>query len=234
MRSDYSLSIFNRTLDVNLKPVEKTYTINEENGNLTIELNPRKPASILFGLAALAVFYAFTAFLYIYLLHGSPPSMSDIGSWLIPLIILLVYTGFYLLISRAFIRRLSQYEIVTVTGKTLTITDKSILSKEIKRFDLAHVREIYFAGTENFTKHPLDGNYSDIGFRGMEGVVQYQIQGGTIELLYIGQQIRFGRNIPSWDVEDVIKAIEKFTGRSFNPEKTVVKEPEVKKYRGGM
>jgi hypothetical protein len=121
-----------------------------------------------------------------------------------------------------------------VDPQNFTLLNESLWGKQSKKFLLEHVNEIFFVGAENYTQHPLDGNFVDIaGTRSMESLVRYQITDGNIMLIYGKRQIRFGKNIPSWDTEEIVAAIEKYTGRNFTPKPKMDTYVERPKYRGG-
>ena len=142
---------------------------------------------------------------------------------------------FNLLLARSLIRRITHQEIITVDATSLSLTDKHLFGKKKRSFKLEHIGQISTAGVENFTPHPLEGNYADIGFRGREGMVRYLITDGNIVMSYGKRSIQFGKNVPSWDVEEIIEAIERYTGRNFSPKikpETEIVRPT--KYRGQM
>lgn len=58
--------------------------------------------------------------------------------------------------------------------------------------------------------------YPYAGWGVSEKEVQYVIDDGTIELFYNGATRRFGKNIASWDAEEIISRIERFTEHTFN------------------
>lgn len=192
--------------------MKKTYSIEERNSILSIRLNPRQPVAVVIGFAAAAIIAVFFVFCIFTILSSSRNIFDNIGS-VAAMVVLLLLGGLCLLASRAFIRRLTQEEILSIDPNTLTLTDKYLLGAKSKKFAMEHVKEIFFAGAENFTSHPLDGNYADIGFRGREAMVQYAIADGNIMLVYGKRNIRFGRNVPSWDAEEIVAAIEKYCGR---------------------
>jgi hypothetical protein len=212
--------------------MKKSFSIQEDN-NLTVRLSPGKPVVITIGLTVIAGFYVFIASMLFAIPDWSRISSPDFG-FVLGGTALLLYSMLYFLVARAFIRRLTRQEIIKVNATSLIITDKYMFGESSKSYDLQHVSRIFFAGTENFTKHPLDGNHADIGFRGMEGMVQYQITDGNIMVLYGKRQIRFGRNIPSWDAEEIIDAISKYTGKDFTPRIEAETNTPSSKYRGEM
>jgi hypothetical protein len=213
--------------------MEKSFIIKTEDNILSIELNPRKPIIVTIGMTVLVVLYVFIAITISLIPDRSRLSSPDFG-YVLGLAGLFIYSALYFLVARAFIRRLTQQEIITVNHSQLIITDRYLLGKTVRKYDLQHVTEIFFAGRENFTKHPLEGNYADIGFRGMEGVVQYQITDGNMLMTYGKRQIRFGRNIPSWDAEEIVEIIMKYTGKSLTPKYEPEASSVSSRYRGEM
>jgi hypothetical protein len=198
----------------NYGTVTKTFDIDRSGGILTVRFNMQMGPAIVLGLIFLASFYLLFAFVFLLLLFNVVSPYRNYGVVLaVPAIIF--YSVLYFMVSRGFVRRLTRREIIEVTPSAIILTERYFMGEKKRTFDLEHIPAIFFAGTEDFTRHPLDGNYADIGFRGMEALVQYQITDGTMIMQYGKRYIRFGRNIPSWDAEEIIAAIEQFTGRSL-------------------
>ena len=200
-----------------------------------MNLNPRQPLAIKFGLGVYALIYICVGFLLLSMIIGSDTSRSANVIWLIAITFLLLYTLFCFLLARSFIRKLTQEETICVNATHITIIDKSLFGKKERRFDLKFVKQISVAQAEDFTPHPMEDNNAAINFAVNERLIRYQISDGNMMIAAGKIQHRFGKNIPSWDAEEMILEIERYTGRSFTPVHTIA-EPVIdqKKYRGEM
>ena len=216
--------------------MEKSYTIRREGQQLLIDIRARKRFIIVMGLSVFALVY-FLAASVMFVMLSAAMANADMTQYFAYIALGggLIYTFLYVMLARSFIRRLTQHELITVSPTTLSLTDEYIFGRSKRSYKLEHIKTIFFAGAENFTAHPLDGNYGDLGFRGMEALVQYQISDGSMMMMYGSRQIRFGRNVPSWDAEEIVQAIGEHIGRSLIPKANIETEVEPpKKYRGGM
>ncbi|MES2653991.1 MAG: hypothetical protein V4620_00270 [Bacteroidota bacterium] len=140
--------------------------------------------------------------------------MSDLGLILVGFFAILAV---YILIGRTYFNNTFYKEIIEVTKDDILVIDQYPFSKKIKTFPIAEISHIGFVGQRKYTQHPLDGNAIDFnGFATMEKEMQYLIKDGTIEIFYNGAGRRFGKNLPSWDAEEIIKRITAFTGNNLN------------------
>lgn len=116
---------------------------------------------------------------------------------------------FLYIVAKKYIASAFYSEYVIVNNKTLKVVYKSLGKYQESEFELEKIMHIKYIGEENFTKHPLDNETMDyIGFGVAEKEMQYIISEGTIEIKTDETQLRFGKNIPSWEAERVIQAIE--------------------------
>jgi hypothetical protein len=143
----------------------------------------------------------------------------------IPLLSLLVISGavFFSFISKKYFERIFSSEKIIVTYSTLTVIHKT-LSKEIKNeFPLRDVLYLGFAGNTLYTENNMGNSVIDFtGLATVEKEVQFLIDEGTIELETEHQVFRFGKNMASWDTEELIKKIEDHLGRKFINKYTAV------------
>ena len=123
----------------------------------------------------------------------------------------------YFLVGRTYFNNTFYKEIIEITKKDITVIDQYPFSKKLKTFPIADISHIGFVGQRKYTPHPLDGNTMDFnGFATMEKEMQYLIKDGTIEIFYNGAGRRFGKNLPSWDAEEIIEKITAFTGNNLS------------------
>lgn len=117
-----------------------------------------------------------------------------------------------LLISKNYLNNLTHQEEIIVDDDFLKIKinnkEYSFLLKDIKRFE--HV------GSIQYTDHPMNNEIVDFtGLNTTERELQYLIDDGTIEIETEDEKFRFGKNMTSWDTEELILKIEQYTGLSF-------------------
>ena len=93
------------------------------------------------------------------------------------------------------------------------------------------LNEILYFGfaDQQYTKHTMDNPIIDFtGLATQERELQYVIDEGNIKIETTDRTIKFGKNMPSWDVEDVVEEVEAFTGIKFKtPIPQRFKEDEV-------
>ncbi len=106
-------------------------------------------------------------------------------------------------------------EQLLVTRGSLTVIHSSLGNSRKQVFELHDILFLGFAN-QQYTPHPLDNPVMDvIGVATQEKEMQYVIDEGNIKLETKNKSIKFGKNMPSWDVEEVIEKVENFTGRKF-------------------
>lgn len=130
---------------------------------------------------------------------------------------------FYNILSAAFFS-----ETITVTKQDITILHKSLGT--VKK-TVVKLNEILYFGfaDQQYTKHTMDNPIIDFtGLATQERELQYVIDEGNIKIETASKTIKFGKNMPSWDVEDVVEEVEAFTGMKFKtPIPQRFKEDEV-------
>ncbi len=82
-------------------------------------------------------------------------------------------------------------------------------------FDLNQIKCFGFS-EQQYTKHPMDNPIVDFtGLGTQEKELQYIIDEGNILIETDSKNIKFGKHVPSWEVEVLLEKIESFTGRKF-------------------
>lgn len=107
-------------------------------------------------------------------------------------------------------------EIVEVTKTTLSIRLKSLLRNRIKTYLISDIAYFKCVVENAFTKNSLHvGSFDYIGVQTGERQLQEVIKDGTLEFFYQGARVRFGIDILSWEAEEIIFRIGKFTGNNL-------------------
>lgn len=103
-----------------------------------------------------------------------------------------------------------------VTKENITLVRKSLSQTKEYVFKINAIKYFGFAN-QQYTKHPMDNPVIDFtGLAAQEKELQYIIDEGNIKIETDTKNIKFGKNIPSWEVEEIIEEIELFTGRKFS------------------
>ena len=106
-------------------------------------------------------------------------------------------------------------ETLIVTKQSIAIIHKNLANT---KESVVNFNEIHYFGFANqqYTKHTMDNPTLDVtGLAQRESELQYIIDEGNIKIETSSKAIKFGKNMPSWDVEEVIEEIEEFTGLKF-------------------
>jgi len=198
--------------------MKETIQCNESEGKLTIEILPSMKTIVRLGLVFKGIFIiGCSIFTTIIILT----TISDIT---IASLMLIAMCIIYFIAGKKYLNRVFYKEIVEVDKNNLTIIDKYLTSKETISFPITEISSIGFVGQHNYTRHPLDNDTMDFtGFGVAEREVQFLIEDGTIEIYCNGVTRRFGKNIASWDAEEIVNNIKRFAGNRLTVENTMKK-----------
>jgi hypothetical protein len=122
----------------------------------------------------------------------------------------ILFLIFYKLLSTAFIT-----EYLVVTEDSITVVCQKIGNKDEYTVMLNDIVNFGFAGLD-YTRHPFANTIVDFtGLATQERELQYVIDEGKIQMTTSNDVFRFGKNMPSWEVEEVLEKVEAFTGTKF-------------------
>ncbi len=184
---------------------------------MRITLRPNRSWAIKFGLGMYALINLAVCVMIVNMIRMGDPSYSGMTVFLIVLLVLMGFAAVQFMIARSFIKKLTEQEILVITERDITITLTSIFGSKDKVFPLDKVKEIGVADDENFTPHPLEDNNAAIQLMVNERLIRYQITDGNMYISDGKARVRFGKEIPSWDAEEIVEKIEQYTGRTFLP-----------------
>jgi len=115
-------------------------------------------------------------------------------------------SGYFLMI---FIKRVFQSEIIEVNDDQLMISKKLLFNTNKMSFQKNEIKDLRFAGTENFTNHTLSAQGFDyLGFQAEERQIQNLIKDGKITFFSKGGIFRFGKDLDADQGEEIIEKIE--------------------------
>ncbi|HWB62497.1 MAG TPA: hypothetical protein VG603_03230 [Chitinophagales bacterium] len=147
-----------------------------------------------------------------------------LGAWLaisysVGATVLACVVGFlYLLAGKSYLQGINRREIVKVTRQNILVIETNAIAERRREFPLNQIKQLYIAGNQEFTSHPMapgSTNFDVFGLETTDKQIQYLIADGTIALVCNGKVERFGKRIGSWDGEEIIARIEAFTGRKW-------------------
>ena len=177
--------------------------------SINIELNSGSKSILKIGFLIRACFILFfvigTALFGLYIFK-----VSIIIAIVCLIITFIMFRIFFKMLNAAFYK-----EYLIVTKESITVVLKNLSSTKKNVFKLNTINYFGFAN-QYYTKHPLDNQIIDFtGLAAREKELQYVIDDGNIKIETGTKSIKFGKNMPSWDVEELVEKIELFTGRKF-------------------
>jgi hypothetical protein len=123
---------------------------------------------------------------------------------------IVLFIVFFKLLNAAFFK-----EHLMVSNESITVIRKYLSNIEKHVFNLSEITYLGFS-EQQYTKHTMDNPIVDFtGLATQEKELQYVIDEGNILLVTNTSSVKFGKNMPSWDIEEVIEKIETFTSRKF-------------------
>lgn len=188
------------------------FTITQTDEKLKIEIRPPMKFSVKLMLVMEGIGYTLGAFL----LAAFSLQVSDDG------LLEALYIGaigmLYLFVSRKYINRVFSREVVEITHTQLSLLETNFSgSKQLATYPLNDSLSIRYAGQREYTPHPMHSQTLDItGLSMTEKEVQYLIEDGTLEVDDGTKTFRFGKNLASWDAEELITLLETFSGKDLH------------------
>jgi hypothetical protein len=147
-------------------------------------------------------------------------------SWLAVVILLVIGIVLFRIAYKMLGSAFSKESILLSPGR-ITIVQVSAGVATQQEFKLDDIIYLGYAN-QQYTSHQMDNPVVDFTGLGVgERELQYVIDEGNILLQTRDKVIKFGKNMPSWDVEEVITQIEAITGRKFDQPKNKVSEDEI-------
>lgn len=161
--------------------------------------------------------FAFTGFLLLVGVLGFCFIIfSIISDITVKAVVVIVACILFFYVARKYFQNVFYKEQISIDGDKLIITYKSWSFEKVYEFNLADIKYFGFVGMREYTEHPM--NSSTVDFTGLgtgERELQFLIDDGTIEIETEDEVLRFGKNISSWNAEEVIEKIETHLGRKF-------------------
>ena len=124
------------------------------------------------------------------------------------ILLLVVVVGAYIIAGFRFAARVSHTETLLVTANTIELTEKGWFHKRKKRFNIAKISGLRFVEKPALTAHPLSGlTFDYLGFQTTQQVINEMYGDNRIAFEYNGTTISFGKDLYSWDYEQLFLTI---------------------------
>lgn len=123
----------------------------------------------------------------------------------------------FIFIAKKFLEQVFFSEYIILNANHISIFYKTFLQEKQQNFKVDEVIYFGFAGRQEYTQHPMHNDFVDVtGLEATEKELQYVIDIGTLEITSLNSKYRFGKNIASWEAEEIIEKVENFYQRKFN------------------
>jgi hypothetical protein len=182
----------------------------ENKHQLQIDLKPNVKSIVKFG-------FVFQGVLIII----SIPLLLVLGLQIkndLPLLSLLPFAGalVFLYAGKKYLENVYYKESIRVSPTDLTVVIKKLGQSTQHSFSIKDITSFGYAGEEVFTKHPMHNDVIDFtGLATTERELQFLIAEGTLEIETAEQRFRFGKNMASWEAEEVIAQAERYLDSKF-------------------
>jgi hypothetical protein len=169
------------------------------NGTLFILEKPFETRSKwLFALYSI-VFFALLSWYF-----GEIFSKVDLTS----ILLLATVVTAYLIAGFRFASKASRTETLLVTSNTIELAAKGWFNEKKKKYDIAKISALRFVEKPILTAHPLAGlSFDYLGFQTTQQVINEMYGDNRIAFDYNGTTISFGKNLYSWDYDDLFLTI---------------------------
>jgi hypothetical protein len=117
-------------------------------------------------------------------------------------------TILYFAIANRFLSNVYFKEFIDIDEEndTLSVIKKTLFSEKRKNVMLSSVRAIKFVGRIKYTNHTMNNDIVDFtGLNTRERELQYLIDEGTIQIETDDELFRFGKNMSSWNADELYK-----------------------------
>jgi len=187
-----------------IRLVDSKIKYTDERNGLKIEIFPKLKKIIIFGYSFFYIlpFLIFTI-IFVYFLLDDRTRKNE-------LFLICIVLG-CLTIAFIFLRRIFEKEVIIITNEELIIKKVMLFTLSKKKYSLKYVRNLAFAGREEFTNHYLDVKGFDyLGIGTGEKEVHFMIEDGNIQFEYLGTKVRFGKDIYFNEIDELIMKLRKY------------------------
>lgn len=124
---------------------------------------------------------------------------------------------FFYFVARKYFDNVFLKEQISIDGNSLIVLITKGGNEKKYVFELDDIKYLGHVGGVEYTEHPMNNRIVDFtGLGTTERELQYLIDDGTIEITTEEESLRFGKNMTSWETDDVIEQLEAITKRKFS------------------
>lgn len=122
----------------------------------------------------------------------------------------------YILAAHRFLARIFFSEQLLLDINNITIIRKTLLSRQVNRYNWRHIGELHYEGKAAKTDHPLKGKCFDyFGFETQEHLIQSLHHKGNLYFDTPLGRVYFAPGVYSWDAEKLVQMMKLYTGASL-------------------
>jgi hypothetical protein len=152
----------------------------------------------------LFAFYSIAFFALLSWYFGEIFGRADLTS----ILLLATVVVAYMTAGYRFAAKASRMETLLVTPNSIELTEKAWFHKKRKKFDISKISGLRFVEKPVLTAHPLAGvTFDYLGFQTTQQVINEMYGDNRIAFEYNGQTVSFGKNLYSWDYDDLFITI---------------------------
>lgn len=136
------------------------------------------------------------------------------------LVALICFAAFvlFVILAKKFLEQVFYHEYLLLMSNGITLYYKTFLQEKETFFEKENIKQFGFAGQVPYTHNAMHNPVFDItGLEASEKEMQYVIDKGTLEIETNDLKHRFGKNMASWDAEEIIAQVEQYYGAAFKP-----------------
>lgn len=123
----------------------------------------------------------------------------------------------YLLAAYRFLSRMLFDEKILLDDHSLTVIHRTPFFLQTNSYLWSDIGPLHYTGKSAKTDHPLKGKcYDYLGFETQEHLIQNLHHDGNLSFTYKGMPVRFGKNVFSWDAEEIVRMMKLFKGENLN------------------
>ena len=127
----------------------------------------------------------------------------------------LAIIGFLIAFYR-FISKATEVEKLFVKDGKLEIIIASIFKFRSGAFKFEEISDFRFNERQKYEPHPLKGDSVDyLGFQSQQRIIEELYGDGRVSFIYQGMEVRFGKNLTSWEFSELEVLLYDLTGNDF-------------------
>ncbi len=125
-------------------------------------------------------------------------------------------TILYVMAAYRFLARIFFSEQLLLDVNYITIIRKTLLSRQVNRYNWRHIGELHYEGKGPKTDHPLKGRCFDyFGFETQEHLIQSLHHKGNLSFDTYEGRVYFAPGVYSWDAEKMVQMMKLYTGTAL-------------------